>query len=249
MTQTNDPVDDQEVDQTPAAVDEEITQDVETKEVETNLDSEQVDYKAKFSDSAREAIKQSKENASLSSKVTLQEKMIAVAKDQSQIHEIAKHNPEIADKICQEYGWGDSYQAAISSTDEAPQGVVDPKQAAREVYQEQEQAKEQKAIENYEVQFFIDNRIAIGSPSYKAVMNTYSKYNPKTLGDSQELFAMAYNRHNPTKEVELPAPNGDFGSRGKVKSEFTDNDKKIMSENGWDAKKMREFKASELASW
>jgi len=106
MSQTNievtpaaDPTDDlTRDDDDKTAVDEveEKPQDGEPTKEDPNLDSEQVDYKEKFSDSAKEAIRLSKENDSLTSKATLQDKMIEVAKDQEQIHEVAKHNPEIA---------------------------------------------------------------------------------------------------------------------------------------------------------
>lgn len=259
MTQTNDDViieDDKDKNLTPeeialAADEDKTKQDAEAAKADANLDSEQVDYKNKFSESAKEAIKLTKENANLTSKATLQDKMIEVAKDPDQIHEIAKHNPKIANAICKNYGWGDTYSEAVSSDDDDDDDdnktVIDPRVAAAQVYDQRDADKEAKKVSDYEVQFFIDNKISIGSAKYKAIMSTYSKYQPKNLQDSQEMFQFAHSKHVPDEEVEIPAPNGDFSGTGKTKtSEFTDEDKEIMKEKGWDEKKMKAFKASNL---
>lgn len=245
---------------TPPAVDEaKEKQDAEaaaaTKkaEEEANLGSEQVDYKEKFSASATEAIRLTKENDSKTTELAIKTKMLEVAKDQEKIHEIARQTPEMADAICKEFGWGDTYEAATASEsgEEGEDGqkkvTIDPMAAANKVYDQREGDKVRKDIENYEVQFFIDNKIPIGSPKFKAIMRTYGEYSPKTLTASQNLFKMAHNEHVPNEEVDIPAPNGDLGGGGMKKdSEFTDDDKKMMKNRGWDAERMRKFKASNL---
>ena len=242
---------------TPPAVDEaKEKQDAEAAaakkaEEEANLGSEQVDYKEKFSASAQEAIRLTKENDTKTSELAFKDKMIEVAKDQEQIHEIAKHNPSMADAICKEFGWGNTYSEATASKDgddeDSTKVAVDPVIAANKVFDQREEAKEKQSISDYEVQFFIDNKIAIGSQKFKTIMKTYNKYSPKTLSDSQQLFKMAHKEHLPEEEVDIPAPNGDLGGGSKTKdAEFTDDDKKMMKEREWDAEKMRKFKASKL---
>jgi len=234
---------------TPPVVDE-AKQDapVETP-VETpqaNLDSEQVDYKNKFSESAKEAIRLTKENESLASKATLADKMSEVVQDQERIHEIARHTPEIADAICKRFGWGETYAQATQAEDEV-ETTIDPVTVANQVYDQRKADEERKAVENYEVDFFIQNKIAIGSPKYKAIMGTYSKYQPKNLQDSQEMFQFAYSKHLPNQEVELPSPNGEIGGSGTPKvNEFSDDDRQIMKEKGWNEDTMRKFKQSSL---
>jgi hypothetical protein len=254
MTQTNDPVDDnlaeEQQDPTQQINDE---QNIETEKAEEPDDSLQVDHKEKAAQSFKEAMRLKKEKEALASENLYYKNVADFAKDTSKIHDIAKSNPEMADRIVKEFGYGETYAEAISKETKGETSttdqVVDPKQAAREVYLEQEQAKEKSAIDDFEVQFFIDNGISMNSAKYKAIMNTYSRFPKKTLKDAKDLLTMAHMKHVPNVEVEVPSPNGDFGSRGKIKSEFTDEDRKIMQENGWDAAKMREFKATPMASW
>lgn len=255
MTQTNievskeDERDDFEA-LTPPVVDEDKDKQDAKAKANANLDSEQVNYKEKFSDSAREAIRLNKDNDSKTTELALKDKMLEVAKDQDKIHEIARQTPEVANAICKEFGWGDTYEEATASKAEEDgdkKVTIDPMAAANKVYDQREADKEHKAIEDYEVQFFIDNRIAIGSPKFKAIMKTYGAYTPKTLAASQKLFKMAHNEHVPNEEVDIPAPNGDLGGGGMKKdSEFTADDKKMMKERDWDVERMRKFKASSL---
>jgi len=252
MTQTDDDKDDDDKkvdDSNLDDVDEGGKQDDDSgKKDDSNLDDKQVDYKNKFSDSAKEAIRLTKENQRIKAEKKLADKKIEVAKDASKIHEIAKDDPEMADTICEDF-WGTTYAEAVGQEDDDKKAEVDVESKARKVYREEKVREEKKKIDDYEVQFFIDQKISVGSPKYNKIMETYSKTNPDTVQDSKDLLSMAYKHHFPDEEIETPAPNTDLGGKGEIKdSEFTDEDREIMKEKGWDAEKMKEFKKTHLYS-
>jgi len=207
----------------------------------------QADYKTKYAESFKEAMRLTRELEKSKSEKAYQKNLIAVAKDVSQIHEIAKEDQKTADRICQEY-WGKNYSEAVKEAGgEERAAETDYETAARKVFREEKEREEQKQIEDFEIQYFIDNGIEVGSEKFKKIMSEYHSYQPKTISQAKKLMEMTHNFLYRKQDVELPSAPASFGSKGAMQpSEFTEEDRKLMQKKGWDAKKMQAFKSSGL---
>jgi hypothetical protein len=240
MTQTNDIEDEKKKIVEPTIE----TPTPETVDVTQTENGKQVDD-TKAKESFKEAMRLMKENESLKSEQLLKDNLIAVAKDTEKLHEIAKSNPEMADAISQEY-WGQAYSEVTKKEVEPDTETVAIK-TAEEVYDKRERDKEVKKIQDYEIDFFIDQGIKVGDPKFKKVMGTYNKMKPETLDDAKLFLEMTYKQHFPTEEVVTPSPNTSFGGSGAVTpSEFSEEDKEIMKRKNWTPEQMRGFKESAL---
>lgn len=158
--------------------------------------------KQERADAITEAIKHSKESKSARADAEYYKTYAQVADDPNSIISIRERDASMADRIAQEK-WGMSYDDLIAKANEGEEPSETTKSTPRytesdieriveKKLQEKNTTSEKQRIEDYTIDFFIQNDVDVKSPTFKNIMEEFDTYAPKNAGQAEKLLTMLY---------------------------------------------------------